>query len=171
MMQSLKERIEAYCSANSKLPLYGRHLTEMGSVVARELREKGLYDHVKKKKESMEVNSFPKNLLPIVDGVIELYYTDLQAFRKKTRNTGEKPPVRYFNYDVETRKSPSFEAALTEMGLEISINFKKEEVTQYRLPFGNPAHLVKLGKLYQKHRERYKAEQRRRRYMYRQEPG
>lgn len=148
-MQTLKERLIEYCTEHVKEIPYGHHLKMIGAAVTNEIREKNKSELIGQSDETIHVNAFPEELLIIVDDIIHLYFKDKKALFAKA---GMKKVEKYFNYDVDDYKAPAFEEALKKCGMPVLQNYCQKGIAQYKIPVSNPAHLVKLGKVFQKER-------------------
>lgn len=151
-METINERLLQYCTDHVKEVPYGAHLGMIGAAVANKVNELGKYDLVQKTEttQTIWVNRYPEELIPIVDEVIGLYFKDRRSLR--TLAKAKLPATRYFNYDVEDYKAVAFEEALKKCGMEVIQNHVGNGIAQYKIPVSNPAHLVKLGKVFQKER-------------------
>lgn len=149
-MQTLNDRLIKYCTEHVKELPYGPHLQMIGKAVSNELREKNKSELVQKTEATIKVNAYPEDLLADVDAIIELYFKDKKALMAKAKM--KERPVKYFNYDVEAHKAPAFEEALKKCGMAVTQNFNQDGIAQYKIPVSNAAHLVKLGKVFQKER-------------------
>lgn len=148
---TLDDRIREYCTKHVKEMPYGQHLMLLGQVVRDKVKELGKYELITKVETAMVVNAYPDELLPVLDEVIETYFSDRHSFYTESKGNAKKR-VRFFNYQVELHKAEAFEAALKDCGMPVQRNDENRGVAQYAIPVSNPAHLVKLGKVFQKQR-------------------
>jgi len=161
-MQTLRDRLTAYCEKNNKDIPFGKHLMAISNAVIEAIKATGKYDTVKKKNEPFEVNNYPKNLIPVIDEVIDRFFTNKQEVMNMY-SKHQKRKQRYFNYDMEDFKAPAFENAAKVLDIEITQNFNKNGLVQFRVPINDPAKLIKLGKVFQKFRMKQNYERRKQR--------
>jgi hypothetical protein len=150
-MQTLQERLTAYCSANNKEKPFGRHLDAISFSIVNKIKEVGKYESVKKKKEIISVNNYPTSLIPIVDSIIEEYFINTNLFIRKTTPPKDKKTKR-FNYDIPDYKAPAFEEALKKCEMEVKVNKKSHGKAQYCIEVVSWSGLINLGKAFQKER-------------------
>lgn len=151
-MHTLNDRLIKYCTEHNKEIPYGRHLQLISRSVMSIFKDAGRQEDIQKVDVTVEmtVNGYPDDAAGLIDQVIESYFTDRKTFYLIAQ---AKPPAqKYFNYDVEAHKAEAFEEALKKCGMEVQRNFNQEGIAQYKIPVSIPAHLVKLGKVFQKER-------------------
>lgn len=154
-MTTLFKQVSDYCEANGKSMPVRRYMAAISEAVTEAIKSSGTHALVKKKvvREPMIVNHYPVKLIPIVNHVIEMFFTDRPSFTQ-SRLASANSTVKEFPFDVERHKSEAFELALLKCGFPVKQNdrFNSKTKVQYIIPVSTPGHLVKLGKEFQKQR-------------------
>ncbi len=155
-MTTLKKKLEESAQVHGKPVPYGPHVNLISNAIIRRLTAAGLYNNIKKVREIIMVNNYPKAAYPIMEEVIEQYFSG--GLKKLEVKKPEK--FKYANYDVPAHKAEAFDNALKLCGIEIQKNKESHGKVQYRIPVLIPSQLIGLGKAFQK--ERYNQEYRQR---------
>lgn len=150
-MQTLSEFLINYCEENKKEMPFGRHRDSISMRIINEVKAINKYETVRKKKETIEVNNYPNSLLPIVNSVVDEYFTNRNLFIRNGQKCVEKK-LKRFNYDIPEHKATAFEEALKKCRMEVKLNKKSHGAAQYCVDNVGAANLINLGKAFQKER-------------------
>lgn len=150
-MITLNDALESYCYEHKKDMPNDRHRMIIGKSVLNKIKEIGVFVPVTKVwvTDTFQVNSYPDDTAPVLNMVIEQYYTERKKLYKEYKQENK---TRASCFDVKPDNEIFFEEALRKNGFKVSKKLLKSGDRQYTILYTSSQKLIKLGMDFQANR-------------------